>query len=184
MLPTDTYTPQPSPTETLGPQPVLFEDDFSNDTGNWLGCEKCTIERDALLMGPWGIPGANDQHFAFCRDCGYAVHYRMAVDIQFHDGSASRGYGFVLFISEEFVYTVEITSFQTVALWQYDFQSRAWNLLDGAWTGAVRGGELVNRVEADIQPGTSPGRVNIFIRVNGSTAIAVYNRPCLESWMT
>jgi hypothetical protein len=173
---TNTATPEPTPTATRGPQLVVFSDDFSSDTGNWLGCEKCAIERDAMFMGPWGVSGADQQHFVFCRECGYAMHYRMAVDIQFHDGSASRGYGMVLFISEEYVYTVEITSFQTVALWRFEFDTGAWELLDGKWTGAVRGGELVNHVEAEVQPGTSPGRVNIFITVNGSTVLVVYNK--------
>jgi hypothetical protein len=176
LLPTETPTPEPTPTQTRGPQPVVYFDDFSSDSGNWLGCEKCTIERDALFMGPWGVSGADTQHFAFCRECGYAMHYRMAVDVQFHDGAASRGYGFVLYISDDYVYTVEITSFQTVALWRYDFDSGAWDLLDGKWTGAVRGGELVNHIEVEIVEGTSPGRVNIFVRVNGTTSLVVYNK--------
>ena len=132
---TETFTPEPTPTQTRGPQPVEYFDDFSFDSGNWLGCEKCTIERDAMFMGPWGVSGADQQHFVFCRECGYAMHYRMAVDIQFYEGSASRGYGFVLFISDEYVYTVEITSFQTVALWRFEFDSGQWELLDGKWTG-------------------------------------------------
>lgn len=175
-LPTETFTPEPTPSATRGPQPVNFTDDFSADSGNWLGCEKCVVERGALFMGPWGVSGADVQHFVFCRDCGYALHYRMAVDIQFHEGSASRGYGLVLFISDEYVYTVEITSFQTVALWRYEFTTGQWDLLDGKWTGAVRGGELVNHVEAEVQPGTSPGRVNIFVTVNGSTVLVAYNK--------
>lgn len=173
---TDTSTPQPTPTPTRGPQPVIYFDDFSRDTGNWLGCEKCTIERDAMFMGPWGVSGADQQHFVFCRECGYAMHYRMAVDIQFHEGSASRGYGLVLFISEDYVYTVEITSFQTVALWRFEFDTGQWDLLDGKWTGAVRGGELVNHIEAEVQPGTSPGRVNIFVTINGTTVLVAYNK--------
>jgi hypothetical protein len=104
----------------------------------------------------------------------------MAVDIAFEEGKASRGFGFLLQWNDDIMMTAEVTSFQEVAIWVYDYETQMWEMLDGAWTSAVRPGFQTNRLEVEVSDAGN-GRSNVFVSVNGRTVAIAYAQPAFES---
>jgi hypothetical protein len=155
------------------------EDDFSQGLSAWLGCEVCDVKNGALLMGPYPIEGAYLQHNAICRLCGLARFYRMAVDVNFVEGVSDRGYGLLLRYTEEYMLTMEITPWQTVDVWKFDFETNEWEWINGRWSGLVRPGQQKNKIEVVVRPTSSANRSDsdIFIKVNGSSAFVIFNQP-------
>ena len=178
--PTDTPTPVPptdTPEPTATPGPVMFEDDFSRLSPAWLDCEVCEIENGALLIGPYPASGAYLQHNILCANCGLVSNYRMAVDVAFKDGVSDRGYGFLIRLTEDYMLTLEITPWQTVVVWKYDFELGMWEGLNGRFSGLIRPNRQWNRIEVNIKEAAEPTRSDIFIDVNGRTVFVVYNQP-------
>lgn len=175
---TKTSTPLPSPTSTPGP--VIVVDDFSQDRDQWLDCDECNIRDGTLFMGPWGISGAEIPHFAYCYECGWVTNYRMAVDISFEEGRASRGFGFLVQDTEDYFITAEITTFQEVNVWKYYYDSGEWEWIKGLWTGAARPGYQTNRLEVEVADDGN-GKSTISVSVNGKSVIVVFGQPAQET---
>ncbi len=174
--PTETPTITLSPTATLEPHPIKLHDDFSSELINWLMCEECIYKNDALYMGPWPSSGAYIQHFAVCQDCGLVTYYYMSVIATYEDGPSERGYGLLLRLTDEYAITLEITPLQTVAVWKLDFETGAFDLLDGRWSGAVKAGVQTNHIEVYVTE-SSQGRADISVSVNGKNVFIVWGQP-------
>ncbi len=178
--PTPTDTPLP-PTPPVGPAPtattgqVVFHDDFSRPSGAWEFCEECEWQDGSLILGPYPISGAYIQHLAICGPCGLVRNYRMAVEVGYIDGPSERGFGLLVRLTNEFLMTYEITPWQDATLWNFDFDE-GWQLVNRSVTGRIRTGRATNRIEVEVQDGTSQGKVNIELRVNGRTVFLAYNQ--------
>jgi hypothetical protein len=167
----------PSITPTAGP--YLFQDDLSRASTAWLDCDYCTFRDGVLHLGPYPIEGAYLQHNVVCAPCGAARHYRMAVDVNFAEGVSDRGFGLLLRQTDEFMLTMEITPWQTVDVWRLDFETGAWEWINGYFSGLVRPNQQRNRIETEIRPALSGSGMtsDIYIKVNGKTVFVVYNQP-------
>lgn len=180
--PTTTHTPLPptatsTRTPTATPGPVVFQDEFLGSSDAWEFCEECTWREGALVMGPYPVSGANIQHVAICGPCGLVRNYRMAVDIAYGDGPSERGFGLLVRLTDDYISTFEITPWQTAFLWHLDFDESFWEFVNGFFTGRVRAGRATNRIEVTVEDGTTLGKVNVGLQVNGRTIFLAYNRP-------
>jgi hypothetical protein len=99
----------------------------------------------------------------------------MAVETTFEEGQSDRGYGFLIRVTEDYLMTVEITPWQTVAIWKLDY-IEGWEWINGVWTGAVRPGRQTNHIEVEVTEGSS-GRSDISVTVNGRTVLVVWGQP-------
>jgi hypothetical protein len=183
-----TRPPEPSPTRTPEPTrrpapavpvgPISFSDDFSRRSGNWLECDECTVSGGEMHMGPWGISGADIQHLAICDPCGQPIYYRMGVDLTYVQGVSQpgRGFGLVLRLTNEHLLILEVSPYQSLDVFDYNFTRREWTWVNGVWSGAVRAEHGLNRVVVEAAPSTQ-GRVDIAIEVNGRTPLVIFNQP-------
>lgn len=180
--PTATETPfAPTATSTREPAatagPVVFQDDFSRPSVDWELCEECEWQDGGLVMGPYPVSGAYTQHLAVCGPCGLVRNYRMGVDVAYIDGPSDRGFGLLARLADDFMTTYEITPWQNATLWTFDFIEGSWGLVNSSYTGRIRTGRATNRIEVEVQDGTSQARANIALKVNGRTIFLAYNQP-------
>lgn len=191
---TSTLTPPPTPTETTPPTatasprptatpgPLVIEDDFSTDLGIWSGCEARQRQRGVMKLGPFPVSGAYQQHALYCDACGMVTNYMMTADVIFSEGQSDRGFGFLVREAEDYMFTYEITPWQTLAFWKYDFNLDRWDFINGIWAGAVRAGKKVNRIKVIVA--TNPeGRSDITLMVNGRTPLVIFNQPSEPGWV-
>jgi hypothetical protein len=172
-----TATPSSTPTVSPTPGPFTFVDDFSRRSRDWDTCEECNWQDGVLLMGPYPVSGAYVQHVALCGPCGLVRYYHMGVDVAYGDGPSERGFGLLVSITDEYMMTFEITPWQTAILWSLDFDGSQWEFVNGFYTGRVRAGRASNRIEVITEEGTSTGKVNIQLLVNGRVIFVAYNQP-------
>jgi len=136
--PTDTRvppsrTPRP-PTTTPSPLPqgpVSLTDDFSADSGIWSGCEVCEISNGQLHIGPFPVSGAFQTQWNMCDACGMVSTFELTIETAFIDGPSERGYGLVIGLNEDRFLTYEITPWQTIDFWQYEYDKDEWSWLNG-----------------------------------------------------
>ncbi len=170
--PTETATPRPTP--TLGP--IIVQDDFSHDTGIW-DCEECSWKDGTLVLGPWPVSGAYEQHNAVCFPCGEVRHFRLGVDVSYGSGPSERGFGLLVKWSEAFMLTAEVTSWQEVNGWKFDYGKERWEWLNGEFAGSIRPGRGTNRLEVEVAPAPVAGKTTITLRVNGRNLVVLSNQP-------
>jgi hypothetical protein len=132
-------------------------------------------------MGPWSTAGAYTQHFAICRECGTVTHYKASVDVRFERGVSERGFGFVVQNTDDYLITAEITTWQTVDFWKFDYEKGQWEWLNGVFSGSVRPGVQSNRIELEVND-LRDGRCDIAFGVNGRTLVLLYNQPSVETY--
>jgi hypothetical protein len=176
-----TKPPEEPPTEVPTPGPLVVRDDFSSDTGIW-DCEVCTLENGQLHFGPFPISGAYVQHFAYCDACGIVTNYRMSADIIFGEGQTDRGYGFLVREAPDYLFTYEITPWQSLDFWMLDFDSGNWDWVNGLFASAVKTGNQINRVEVEASASPSGG-TDFALRANGKTPLVIFNRPADAGWV-
>lgn len=128
-----------------------------------------------MYMGPYPISGAYIQHYAICVACGQVTNYRMAVDVTYEDGPSERGFGFLLRLSEDYLVTFEITTWQTVDVWKLDINSNGWNWVNGVWSGYAKPGVITNHIEVEVT-GAGTGKSNIALVINGKTVLVLFNQ--------
>ena len=178
-----TNTPIPEPTDTPLPEgPVSVEDDFSGGLNNWFDCEHCKIENGKLQMGPFPVAYAYEQQWALCGPCGMVTTFHLAVDVSFVGGPSERGFGLVLGLNNEEFYTYEVTPWQTLDFWHYDYEVAEWNWVNGMFVGSVRTGNQANRIEVEAAENAS-GRIDYSLIVNGRTPIVIFNRQADPGWV-
>jgi hypothetical protein len=98
------------------------------------------------------------------------------VDAAFVDGVSERGFGILLRATERFFMTLEVTPWQTVAVWKFDHLTRGWELVSGKWTGAVAPGRGLNHIEIEVT-GSEKGKSMMVVKVNGRTPLVLENQP-------
>lgn len=184
---TATATVPPSPTATEAPSPVpsgpiSIQDDFSSESGIWTACEYCTVENGEMHLGPFPVSHAFQQNWAICEPCGMVSTYTINVDVSFVEGPSERGYGLVLNLNDEEFYTYEITPWQTLDFWRYDFQKDEWEWLNGTTAGSVKTGNQTNTIELEASRNSS-GRVDYSLGVNGMTPLVIFNRSGKPGWV-
>jgi hypothetical protein len=148
-----------------------FTDSFDSDNGYWQGCEECRWQEGQLLLGPWPISGAYYQHNVLCAQCGTPRFYRMAVDVLYEEGPSERGFGLLIKWNDEEMITAEVTPWQTMAVWRFDYTDDEWTMLQGDLYGAVKPGRQVNRLEVEVIPSEGSGKATYAIGVNGKKQI-------------
>jgi len=181
--PTPTETPVPAPptgtstpraTATLGP--IVVRDDFSSEIQIW-DCEACTWRDGGLVVGPWPVSGAYLQHNVVCLPCGEVRHFRMGVDVTYGSGPSERGFGLLVKWTESFMMTAEVTSWQEVNGWNFDYEKERWEWLNGVFAGSIRPGRGLNRLEVEVAPAPVSGKTTVTLQVNGRNLVILYNRP-------
>jgi hypothetical protein len=95
----------------------------------------------------------------------------MAVDVLYEEGPSERGYGLLLKWNDEVMITVEVTPWQTLAVWQFDYANDEWSMLQGDLYGAVKPGRQVNRFEVEVIPSDVSGKATYAVGVNGKKQI-------------
>lgn len=180
FTPTSTHAPTQTHTPTVPPRPIHFQDDFSHDTGSWIACGKCEWENGALYMGPYPASEAYVQQITYCLDCGLVTNYKISVDATYEEGPSERGYGLILRETDEYLMTCEITPWQTVDVWKYEFLKNEWTWVNGKWTGAVNTGRMSNHIEVEVTS-SGTGKSQISVTVNGRTVLVLWNQPADQS---
>lgn len=100
----------------------------------------------------------------------------MSADVLFGDGPSERGFGFLVRGTEEYLLVYEMTPWQTLDFFSFDFGTNEWTWVNGRFTGAVRPGAQVNRIEVEVSE--SPrGGVDVALRVNSRTPLVIFNQP-------
>ncbi len=168
--PTSTFTvipPTLTPTVTPTPGPIMVNDDFSENSGIWSGCDDCVWRDGILKIGPYDDPFQAVS--IICDECGTTSNYRMAVDATFIDGMAGSPFGFILLITEEFSVTFTIVpSYQRVQLFKNGTK------LYNEQKSVVKTGLQKNHLEVVVRDSQTIGRSDITLKINGKT-IVVYS---------
>jgi hypothetical protein len=185
-LPTETELP---PTETLVPTitltsgPLFVKDDFSTNSGIWSGCDECEWKDGVLIMGPYPASNYGDAYYAICEPCGMTANYRMAVDATFFEGASDRGYGFLVYLTDDFYVTFEMATWQVAGLFKYEpVQSRWSELIPWQWKGYINPGRQTNRIEIIVRDSQNLGKSDITLKINGKV-LAVYSGIGIEPTM-
>ncbi len=165
-----TETPIPEPTETPGP--IVFHDDFSEDSGNWLGCEVCEWDEGGLIIGPYSDSVTGEIVHVICGPCGETSNYRMAVDVTHYDGMAGGGFGFLLYEDDVSAVEYRISVWQIAGLDHIEHGTNT--VLVGEHTTLIRPSTSTNRLEVIVTDSPSAGRSDIRLMVNDKT-IQVYS---------
>lgn len=174
-----TASPSPPPKPTAGP--IILKDDFSSASEIWGVCRFCVWKEGALYYGPFPPAGSGpDQVFyILCEACGEATYYRVAADVTYFEGyAADRTFGILAGLQGDDVLAAgTITTLQHVLYETFDFNANSW---DGSTPfdlyGAVKPGRATNRIEVTIKPAAEPGKGDIFVNVNGTDVIILFNR--------
>jgi hypothetical protein len=201
IIPTDTVEPsqkptdlpptamEPPPTETSIPTmtptsgPIFVTDDFSADTGIWSGCEQCEWKDGLLIMGPYPASNYADAYYAICEPCGMTSNYRMAVDATFFEGASDRGFGFLVYLTDDHYITFELATWQVAGLFKYEPVQGTWSeLIPWQWKGYINPGRQMNRIEIIVRDSQSIGKSDITIKINDKV-LAVYSGIGIEPTM-
>ncbi len=174
--PTNTSTPTPTPLPTATPGPLIVSDNFEGSSGFWSNCAYCSRLQGTLHVGPFPASQAYVQQMVLCNECGDAYNYRVTVDAAFVEGVSERGFGILLRSTDKYFMTLEVTPWQTVAVWKFDFLTRGWELVSGKWTGAVAPGRGMNHIEVEVT-GSEKGKSMMVIKVNGRTPLVLESQP-------
>ncbi len=180
-----TYTPSPEPSATLTPEPtpgkLAFTDDFSQKSDIWSGCPDCIWKDGKLYMGPYEPGVDNDFHTIICDKCGERPFYRFAVDATFTEGYADRGFGLLIYETDEELMDLEIWPFQISVILKYDQKLNSWTRMrtnpDMVFNGMINPGFTTNRLEVDARPNWKDGITDYYIKINGKTSIILYGQP-------
>jgi hypothetical protein len=170
--PTDTPLPEPTPTPGL----IVFNDDFSGDSGQWGECAECEWVSGALVMGPYPSSIYADAYYAICEACGMASNYRMSVDVTFAEGASDRGFGLLVAETDDYVVTFEIATWQVAGLFKYEPARGAWSEYYG-WAykpSVINPGRGTNQIEVIVQDSRVAGKSDITLKINGKT-LTVYS---------
>ncbi len=184
-------SPTPSPTSSPTPAPttfyyndkglLAFEDDFSVQTDAWSGCPDCVWKDGKLTMGPYKPGVDNDFHTIICDACGERPYYRLAADVTFTEGYGDRGFGLLISQTSSEIMDLEITTFQTSVLWDYDLATKQWTRLrtkpDVVFNGSVKAGEATNRLEIVAESAYKEGTTDYLVKINGRTTAILYGKP-------
>jgi hypothetical protein len=188
-LPTSTFTPEPTATATLPPTetptitptpgPVVFNDDFSaKDTKAW-DCTGCRWEAGALFAGPYKVNGDTSEqaHLIFCKACGKATYYRIAVDATFADGYTDRLYGLLVGKGKKYMTILGISPMQFALLARRE-GINDWSVLNASgenvFNKLIKAGKLPNRLEVIVKP-AGGGSADITMMLNGKVSFVATN---------
>lgn len=181
--PTDTPTPPPTETPTAVPEgPLSISDDFSSSSGIWSDCDVCEVRNGELRMGPFPVSGAFLTQWAICDACGMVSTYELSVDVSFIDGPSERGYGLILGLNDERFLTYEVTPWQTVDFWMYEYEPNQWTWVNGLFSGSVRAGVQTNTIGVTAAENAS-GRLDFSLQVNGRTPLVIFNQTTDPGWI-
>jgi len=129
-------------------------------------------------MGPYKPGVDNDFHTIICDKCGERPFYRFAVDVTFTEGYGDRGFGLLIYQTDNEHMDLEITTFQTSLIWKYNEKQKLWTRMrtnpDIVFNGLVNAGSTTNRLEVDAKPNWTDGLTDYYIKINGKTSIILY----------
>lgn len=168
-LPTNTSTPTNTPEPTATPGPIVIFDDFSEKSDIWGKCQKCEWEDGVLLFGPIPPNDTADAYYIICEACGTPLSYRMGVDVTFAAGyGGDRGYGFLVRLTDDLLWDMEISTFQWGCLWERDIFYGGWSVLGKCkMSGNIKAGWATNRIEVEVI--TKDGFSRVTGYVNGKS---------------
>ena len=173
-----TPTPPPQPTATAGP--FKLQDDFSSRSLIWGDCENCEWKNGALYFGPFPPAGSGpDQVFyILCEACGEVTYYRVAADVAYAEGyAADRTFGILAGLQgDDLLSAGTITTRQHALYETFDFNARRWGGTPFDLFGAVKPGRATNRIEVTLKRTATPGKADVFVNVNGSNVIVLFNQ--------
>lgn len=179
LPPTETLIPTTTPTSG----PIFVTDDFSTDTGIWSGCDQCEWKDGLLIMGPYPASNFADAYYAICEPCGMTANYRIAVDATFFEGASDRGFGFLVYLTDDYYITFEMATWQVAGLFKYEPVKGTWSeLLPWQRKGYINPGRQTNRIELIVRDSQSIGKSDITIKINGKV-LAVYSGIEIEPTM-
>jgi hypothetical protein len=184
LTPTSSPTaPPPTATSTATPEPgpIVFADDFGEQTDEWLNCRTCEWTNGVLRMGPFPPSATLDRSSTICGPCGDSSYFRLAVDVTHVEGQTDRGYGLGFWWGEEELWAFEISPLFLLTLGvRYEIPNDLFELTnpnpDQLLSGLVRPGYATNRLEIIVQP-AGVESADIYYRVNGKNAFVLYNKP-------
>jgi hypothetical protein len=157
--PLPTETPLPTPT----PGPIVVNDDFSADTGNFK-CDSCVIESGALTIGPFPMVDSWKPFVALCEPCGTAKNFKLSVETWYADGNSNRGFGVVVRQDNKFIYMVAMSSWQVYNVFEFDTTAgggAGYRSLIGNWSkGGLGAGRAVHFIDITMQDGSMTLTIN------------------------
>jgi hypothetical protein len=177
--PSPTAPPTNTPTITPTPGPVVFNDDFSSDSGNWKGCKECQWSAGSLMIGPFPAQGDTSAQARkiICIPCGEKTYFRMAADFTFVDGYTDRFYGLLVGDGEKYSTILGISPLQVAVLARQKQHSNDWDLLNASgekiFNTLIRSGKQVNHLEIIVKP-SGVGAGDIYMNLNGKTSFVAY----------
>jgi len=184
ITPTATRTQKPTrtPTITATYGPLIFTDDLAEPSENWTGCTTCDWQDGVLLMGPYKpVNDLSNMHFTYCKACGRPIGYRMAVDVTYVKGQSDRGFGLVLRDNNDIMVVLEISTYQTLLVGEWDYSAEDWTILNADWrkvlNGLLRAGKKSNHIEVEALPSSNQLTVDYFVNINGKNTFVLFNQP-------
>lgn len=103
------------------------------------------------------------------------------MDVTFAEGYGDRGFGLLIYQTDNDRMDLEITTFQTSLIWKYDKNSKLWTRMrtspDLFLNWSVKPGTTTNRLEVDAKPNWTAGITDYYIKINGKTSIILYGQP-------
>lgn len=131
-LPTPTY-PTAEPTVIISNYTGAFEDDFSENLGNFAP-QSFVLRDSGLVMGPFESCALTSAQFpvgcvAVCVACGQPAVYNITVDTNFYDGVSDRFFGVILrFVDENGDQAIDDGDY--VLGWVYNAFQGVWRLYE------------------------------------------------------
>jgi hypothetical protein len=110
-------------------------------------------------------------------------NYRIAVDATFFEGASDRGFGFLIYLTDDYYVTFEMATWQVAGLFKYEPGTGTWSeLLPWQWKGYINPGRQTNRLELIVRDSQNIGKSDITIKINGKV-LAVYSGIGIEPTM-
>ena len=181
VAPTATPIPSETPLPTATEVTRFIQDDFSTKSDIWGDCLKCEWRDGEVLFGPIPAVGAGvDQiWYVICEACGKHTYYRVAADVTFAEGyGLYRTFGILAGLTDNgFLYAGTVSATQLALYESFDFNTNTWGEFLVKRYGSVKPGYGTNRIEVTITPSSSGGHADIYLNINGTNLVVLYNQP-------
>jgi hypothetical protein len=178
VTPVPTRTPRPTETIVPSATPGPFVEDFSTANAAWAKCDGVKVEDGRLLMGPY--EASANFNSCECATCKAYTTYRFSVDATYVEGQVDRDFG-VQVENEKFALYVGISPWQAYEISKYDWKTESWTQVTFKWSSLVKASKATNHLEIETKPSTKAGQVDIYVKINGTTAYVLYGQDALPS---
>jgi hypothetical protein len=108
--------------------------------------------------------------------------FELTVETAFLEGPSERGYGLVVGLNDDRFLTYEITPWQTIDFWEYEYTKDEWTWLNGQFTGTIRSGVQKNVIGVRASENAS-GKLDIALLANGRTPLVIFNQDADPGWV-